>query len=294
MKETVLVTGAGGFIGSHLALRLRQLGVDEVVTTTRKGNDDATSCDLGDLDAVTALLGAVRPHRIFHCAGSFSNCWNMDVESNVKASGNVLEAVTRCGLKTRILLFGSAAEYGDTLSGAIAETSPVQPVSIYGLSKAMQTAAMHYYAAEKGVDIVLARTFNLYGDGISPLLFPGRVLHQIEEVKAGRQSRVKVRSIESSRDYLDVNEAVEAYLRVMAFGEAGEIYNVGSGNPTAIKDLLEKLLAEGGLSLDDVEVSDQNGVKEAAISYAEISKLAALPRFSSESPSRFVQRFSRT
>jgi len=279
MKGTVLVTGAEGFIGRHLVLRLRQFGGAGVVTTARTGSADTTACDLGDPDAVTALVGAVRPDRIFHCAGSFSNCWDTDIDSNVKASGNVLEAVTRCGLKTRVLLFGSAAEYGDKLSGAIPETAPVQPVSIYGLSKAMQTSVMRYYALEKGVDVVLARTFNLYGEGISPLLFPGRVMHQIEEVHAGRQSRVNVRSVDSSRDYLDVNEAVDAYLRVMAFGKGGEVYNVGSGKPTPIKSLLEKLLLERGLSLDDVEVSEEGGGKETAITYADISKLAALPRF---------------
>ena len=219
MKGTVLVTGAEGFIGRHLVLRLRQIGDCELFTTTRKGSAEVPACDLCDLDAVTALLRSLRPEHVFHCAGSFSNCWETDIDRNVRTSRNVLEAVTRCGLKSRILLFGSAAEYGDKLSGAIPETAPLQPVSIYGLSKVLQTLVMQYYAREKGVDVILARTFNLYGEGISPLLFPGRVSQQIEAVKAGRQTKVMVRSLESSRDYLDVKEAINAYLRLMEFGE---------------------------------------------------------------------------
>ena len=278
MKGTVLVTGAEGFIGRHLVLRLRQIGGCELVTTTRKGSAEVPACDLCDMDAVTALFRALRPEHIFHCAGSFSNCWEADVDSNVKASRNVLEAVTQSALKTRVMLFGSAAEYGDKLLGPIPETAPVDPVSIYGLSKAMQTAVMGYYFREKHVDVVLARTFNLYGEGISPQLFPGRVMHQIAAVKAGRQPKVVVRSIDSSRDYLEIMEAVDAYFRVMQFGNAGEIYNVGSGKPTPVKSLLEELLVESGLSLDDVEVTHAGGSREEDVSFAEISKLSALPK----------------
>ena len=102
----------------------------------------------------------------------------------------------------------------------------------------------------------------------------------IAAVKACRQPKVVVRSIDSSRDYIEIMEAVDAYFRVMQFGNAGEIYNVGSGKPTPVKSLLEELLVESGLSLDDVEVTHAGDSREEVVSFAEISKLSALPRLS--------------
>ncbi len=93
-----------------------------------------------------------------------------------------------------ILLIGSSAEYGvpETKSGYVSENHPLKPVSVYGFSKVFQTRLMNYFQRKPGIKIVMARVFNLDGDGISPLLFPGRVRTEIKNYLAKKTMSIQV------------------------------------------------------------------------------------------------------
>jgi GDP-4-dehydro-6-deoxy-D-mannose reductase len=179
-----------------------------------------------------------------------------------------------------VFLIGSAAEYGNVPDGPVAETASLRPVSIYGITKAMQTMLMEFYVRNYGLDIVMARTFNLFGDGCSPLLFPGRVCDQIARVRQGLQKKIQVRSLEASRDFLHVSEAVRAYVRIMEYGKTGEVYNVGSGRAVKMTEMMENLLMPECLSIKDVEISseDVHAKSNVRCIYADTSKLDSLPK----------------
>lgn len=238
-------------------------------------------CDFSDPEMVGALLEKVQPTGIFHCIGSFTNSWGTDLHSNVTTTRTLLDSINASGIECRVLLIGSAAEYGFAPEGPVPETCPLRPASIYGFTKVMQSMLMDFFVRNHGMDIVMARTFNLFGAGCSPLLLPGRVCQQIERVRQGLQTTIQVRSLASQRDYLHVSTAVRDYVRIMEHGCRGEVYNVGSGTGVAMTTLVQDLLEPSGLTMKDVEIlTEDEGVKpNVPLIYADTTKLRSLPAF---------------
>lgn len=227
------------------------------------------------------MLGAIRPDRIYHLAGSFTNEFASDLAANVTAAYHVFEAALALEASPRIVVIGSAAEYGDVLphGNPLPETALLRPRTIYGLTKAYQTQLAQLYARGKGLPVMVARTFNLFGMGGSPRLFIGHVERQIEALRNGALARIAVGDLNDKRDYLDVDAACAAYHRIMERGTPGEVYNVASGHPIALRDVLRRVLENAGL--DESSVSEARGEQRSVgscstVVYADVSKLRAL------------------
>jgi nucleoside-diphosphate-sugar epimerase len=156
----------------------------------------------------------------------------------------------------------------------------LNPISVYGLTKVYQTQLMRLYHAVHRMDVVMARPFNLLGQGVSPRLFVGRVQQQLESYLKGEISRIALGNLRHRRDYISVEKAVAAYELIMNRGQAGEVYNVGSGRSIAIRELLEKMLAEHGLSMDivDEQLNDESGKPDIKDLYADLSKISRLEK----------------
>jgi GDP-4-dehydro-6-deoxy-D-mannose reductase len=242
----VLITGARGFSGKHLS---QHLSLDPQLELF--GTDQADG-DLSDPAFTTELLNKIQPQQIYHLAGSFTNDYSTDYRNNVAATKNILDTLSTLKIPCRVLLIGSSAEYGDVLpsDNPIREDHPLKPLSFYGLTKVFQTHLMQFY---HHLDLVMGRTFNLCGEGMSPNLFVGRVYHQIYSYKKGEISKISLGSLKPERDYIDIEDAVRYYQTIMNKGKRGEIYNVGSGRPTKIATLLEEILKKNGLSMEMIE-----------------------------------------
>jgi GDP-4-dehydro-6-deoxy-D-mannose reductase len=149
------------------------------------------------------------------------------------------------------------------------------------LTKSYQTQLARLYAAAKGVRVMIARTFNLFGAGCSPRLFIGHVEREIDRLRQGLVKGVAVGDLSARRDYLDVEQACAAYCRIIEHGDAGEVYNVASGIAVPVRDILRRLLERA--SLDESVVSEVVGDERAVggkatpLLYADVSKLKALP-----------------
>ena len=184
----ILITGANGFTSSHLVRYLQQNPELKIYCTTRNQPENANSiiCDLTDYNSVNNLIQEIKPDQIYHLAGSFSNDYHTDYANNVLSSKYVLDSLIKNKLSCRVLLIGSAAEYGfiKEEDNPVKEDHPLNPVSIYGLTKVYQTHLMKFYCQVYDLDIVMARPFNLLGENISRQLFIGRVYQQIEEYKS--------------------------------------------------------------------------------------------------------------
>ncbi|MTJ31636.1 NAD-dependent epimerase/dehydratase family protein [Aphanizomenon sp. UHCC 0183] len=258
----VLITGSSGFTGTHLVKYLQRNSELKISCVTRNKQQDNTGfiCDLTDCNSVENLIQEIKPDRIYHLAGSFTNDYSVDYANNVISTKNILDSLLKSKISCRVLLIGSAAEYGliKEQDNPVSEDYPFNPASIYGLTKVYQTHLMQFYCQVYDMDIVMARTFNLLGKNISRQLFIGRVYQQIEEYKSGKIDKIILGDLESKRDYIDVQEAVKYYETIMAYGKMGEIYNVGSGNSVRLYDILKAILLEYDLTIDIVETRLKN------------------------------------
>lgn len=282
----VLITGANGFSAHYLAKALRTAteGYELYFTSLTPGIsqefENCFPCDLNDLKAVESLIETIRPDQIYHLAGRFTNDYASNYRANVLTTKNILDSLLASKITCRILLIGSAAEYGavDPKDNPIHESHPLRPVTVYGLTKVYQSHLMDYYCLAHGLDIVLARTFNLLGKGMSNHLFVGRVYEQIDKYKRGEILRITVGNLSNKRDYIDIEDAVKHYQAIMAYGTTNEIYNVGSGKPTTIANLLIHLLEEAGLDQNIIEetVHRANSKVDVVNVYANINKIKAM------------------
>lgn len=276
----ILVTGSSGFVGSHLLAYLKNHTDAHCIGLTRNSTDDNDTivCDLSDKDQLDNVIKRLQPSLIFHTAGSFSNNFETDLENNVICTKNILDSVMTHSPSSRVLLMGSAAEYGEITQdeNPVAEDHELNPISIYGWSKAAQTQLAHLYFKTHGIDVVIARTFNLIGKGMSEKLFVGRIEKQIDAVLSGKSEKISVGNLDAERDYIDIEKACDLYYKIATKGKTGETYNVGSGEAICMRDLLKQLLEQSGL--DDTIVDENNPVKntphsEVSVIYANIEKI---------------------
>lgn len=278
----ILITGAEGFSGRYLTDLLEQRSSHQIYLTDRRPItlSNLFICNLADTKSVMALIKEIHPHQIYHLAGSFSNNYNTDYEANVLSLKNILDCLLALELKTRVLLIGSAAEYGivDIGDNPVSEDHPLTPVSVYGLTKLYQTCLMRYYCLVHKMDLLMARTFNLFGKEMSNRLFIGRVYDQVTKYKRGEISKITVRNLLSKRDYIDVSEAIKYYELIMNHGKTSEVYNVGSGKSTMIRDLLKEIFDEFQIEVDSLEVKAESNNDKIDITdiYADIKKLKKL------------------
>ena len=280
---SLLVTGASGFVGSHLLDYLRHTTGSTCYGLSRRHPVDARMhfCDLDDRSRVEETVRLLKPTLIFHMAGSFSNDFVTDLQNNVIAARHLLDAVAAMELPARILLMGSAAEYGDLdpEQSPVAETQVLRPVSVYGWTKAAQTQLASLYASTFGLDVMVARSFNLLGRGVSEKLFVGNVQKQIDAVLAGERDRISVGNLDAERDYIDIADACALYHAIATRGVAGEVYNVGSGRSVSMRAVLHDMLRHAGL---DESIVDEDGTgkptphAQVSTIYADIGKVSAL------------------
>src|SRR3954471_20697685 len=138
----VLITGARGFTGRHLRKALAdRSGVEVHGISLNSGEGPDETCDLSSFSETEKLLTTFRPSAIYHCAGTFTNQWESDFRGNVILTGNLLKCMVEHSMSCRLLVVGSAAEYGRQPCPAtgIKEDADLLPGTLYGLTKTLQT-----------------------------------------------------------------------------------------------------------------------------------------------------------
>ena len=264
----VLVTGIGGFVGGHLVDFLRaehpDMGIAGILRPGREAPETMREgvrlieADLEDAASVEAAVAAVRPRRIVHLAGQSSvhESWlnpAATLRNNLIGLLNVFEAVRRRKLSPRVLVVGSAEEYGavDPDAPPITEDAPLRPLSPYAVSKVAQGFLALQYALSREMAVVRTRTFPHTGPGRGAAFAESSFARQIAEVEAGRRRPVlEVGNLDAIRDFTDVRDVVRAYWMLLERGNPGEVYNVCSGRGRSIGDVLRALLEISGVHVD--------------------------------------------
>src|SRR5579859_6168777 len=255
-----LITGAGGFVGGHLAAFLRAQGGLDLHGTLLTGETRPElaalgvtlhSIDLRETETVRQMLSKVRPSRIYHLAGqafvpqSFSAPWET-IENNVRAPLNLLQTVHELGLNdTRVLVVGSAEMYGAVSPDQLplTESTPFAPSSPYSVSKVTQDLlALQYHLSYK-LFTVRMRPFNHIGPGQNARFSVSAFASQIAQIELGMtEPIVYVGDLSAQRDFTDVRDIVRAYYLALEHGEPGAAYNVCGGVTRRMQDVLERLI----------------------------------------------------
>jgi len=275
-REPVLVTGAAGFGGSHLVEHLLERGERIVALDhpeARPENLDAVrdrveyvACDLaaGGSDDLRRALGGREFRAVYHLAGLASVRRSFDdirrtLEVNAFATLNLVGALLRQGSLPRLLLVGSAEEYGPAPAGAggVREDAPLAPVSPYALSKVWQEALGAYYARTERWPVLMTRTYNHTGPRQGPDFVCADFARQIARIELRLEEPViRVGNLAAARDFLDVRDVARAYRLVVEQGVPGTAYNVCSGVARGIADLLQALLRLAAVKIKvEVDVS---------------------------------------
>ena len=261
-----LVTGITGFAGSHLVDYLLAHTEQELFGVDLRGfsasaprSDRLHLCqgDLCDPDFVLSSLEEAQPQYLFHLAAqafvplSWEDPWGT-LANNIRGQLNLFQAVLRLGLQPRILVVGSADEYGMVRPGElpISEDTPLRPYNPYAVSKVVQDMVGYQYFASHGLPVVRVRPFNHIGPRQSAAFVTAAFAKQIVEAEAGEKPPIiKVGNLEAKRDFTDVRDMVAAYYLALSKGEPGEVYNIGSGIARSIREVLDILLAESKIEL---------------------------------------------
>lgn len=263
----ILVTGASGFVGSHLIEYFLSQGYTDIWGTTSShstwlektvGKEKALQVDLSSSEKVFPLIETLQPDWIVHLAGlavvgeSFVRALEI-MRTNTDIQYVMLEAVRRYAPQARVLSIGSANEYGllpaEFPSERIHEEYPLYPSNPYAVSKVTQDMLALSYALSYGTDVVRVRPFNQIGPRQTAQFALPAFAQQIVEIERGQRSELLVGNLDAVRDFTDVRDAVQVYELLLLHGKKGEVYNLGSGHGRSLRSLLELLCSFSTVSI---------------------------------------------
>lgn len=247
---TTLITGASGFIAQHVAGILRRTPGQRVVgldirSVPRAAFDETHTVDLTDFVATRRAVAAASPRVVYHLVGLIRGSDESIHASNVDTARNLLEALRDIAPHARVVLVGSAAEYGVVPIDAqpVRETFVGQPTGAYGRAKRELTALAERAAREFAQHVSVARPFNVIGPGVPDSLVVGAIVHRLRAAMAGPPPRsIKLGRTTAVRDFIAVEDVANGLVKVAERGRAGESYNLCSGEGHSIAELLELLI----------------------------------------------------
>lgn len=233
----VLITGAGGFVGQHLHRLLQAAGQDVVAS----GHNTEMSLDFRLSDQVDSLVAHCRPERVYHLAATASITeMNRDPtagnENIVRPAVNLMEALLKEAPKARLLLVSSAHVYGRPNRLPLTETEPLQPVDLYGAARAAVEYMVQSYR-QRGLDVVIVRPFPHTGPGQDRRFAFGDWAARL----AKGETRLPVGNLDLRRDYSDVRDIVAGYKLLAETAPKNSVYNLCSGQPQSLRELLSQL-----------------------------------------------------
>ena len=260
-----VVTGAAGFIGSHLSEALVERG-DEVVGVDsftdyydpREKEENAAGLDVLRVDLADDGLGLDGVDGVFHLAGqpgvrSFGEAFPLYLRRNVLATQRVFQSAAEAGV--RVVFASSSSVYGEAERYPTPEDTHPQPISPYGITKLACEQLAHAYAVSFGLEAVALRYFTVYGPRQRPDMFFRRVC---EVLAAGGRLEIYGTG-EQSRSFTEVADVVSATVAAMDRAPAGALYNVGGGDEASLLEAIALLERVSGRTLEVAHVDRARG-----------------------------------
>jgi GDP-4-dehydro-6-deoxy-D-mannose reductase len=252
LKKRLFVTGLSGFVGQHIQSRLASPDSAWELLPA------ASRFDLTDPDSLVDLWPQM-PDAVIHLAGqtfvpeAFRDpARTLDI--NLLGTLNLLQALKARGFQGTFLYVSSGDVYGQVSENdlPITEQQAPCPRNPYAVSKISAEFLSLQWGLSEGWPVLVARPFNHIGSGQKESFVIASAARQIIRIKQGLQApQLEVGDIDVSRDFLDVGDVVSAYFALLEKGQAGQVYNICSGQEQSIRSLIEQLadLAEVTMQL---------------------------------------------
>ena len=250
-----IVTGSRGQDGTLLCRQLRDEGT-EVIEVTRRGVGDDEPVDLTSREAVDALFTRFRPDEVYHLAASHHSAeQTVDlafeeqmIATNFRAAETMATAIARKHSKTRLLLAGTSKAYrsspGEELT--VDEDTPMNPVNLYGRTKAWSRELLTYFRDKRGVFGTTAILFN-HESPLRPASFVTRkVTLAAVQAKRGQLSRLNMMDVGSRTDWSSAGDVVTGMRLAMRATDPAD-YVFASGRAHSVSELLEVAFSAVGL-----------------------------------------------
>ena len=256
------ITGFSGFVGRHFLKYLSRekrrasiLGID-LHPPGFKANDfpglkwKYEKIDLMEKRKVENSLRRFQPDYILHLASysSVAFSWKnptLSFQNNTNIFLNLLEAVRKLNLQSRILAVGSSDEYGNVNPDnlPLKEDSPLNPVSPYAIARVSQELLAKIYVEGFGLNIIRTRSFNHIGPGQREIFVISSFARQMMELEKNRQNSgwITTGDVSIVRDFVDVRDVVQAYDLLFQKGRTGEVYNICRGKGHSLQEIIEAL-----------------------------------------------------
>jgi GDP-4-dehydro-6-deoxy-D-mannose reductase len=288
MRKIAVITGAEGFIGSHLARFLQAKGWSVIGLHLRDirrsfpklANLQFKRCDLRNGARVTQIVLQHQPTHIFHLGAQSlpTVSWEDPIgtfESNIMGSLHLFEAARHLRRLPIIVSACSSAEYGHVPASAIpvTETQPLHPLHPYGISKVCLDLLAREYFLDYNIPAVNVRLFNTTGPGKTDDA-PSDFVRQLVRIRKGQQPAViEVGNLKPRRAFLDVNDVARGFYLVAMKGKRGEAYNMCAARTHQIREVLHTAIRLSGVKAEVRPVQRLMRPSDERIIFGSIEKI---------------------
>ncbi len=245
-SRRVLVTGGRGFVGRRLVEALQQRGAS-VLAPPRTGDNEL---DLQCQGTIERHLREFSPDAVIHL-GAMTHLPevlskpDLAFDINVMGTWRLIDSVARVCPSTKVILVSTCSVFGSPSSEdlPLKESHPRRSTHPYGVQKIALEDMGERFAADRGLNIVIARPFNHVGPGPNTRFAVGFFAREIARIEAGRgEPLMRVGNLEPRREILHVDDVVAAYISLLEAGSATGVYNIASGESVRIGDALDHLV----------------------------------------------------
>jgi GDP-4-dehydro-6-deoxy-D-mannose reductase len=252
---TVVVLGAEGFLGRHFSRYAETTGLAaepiRVVRVDREigSGPDRHRLDVTDARGLETFLCSAPPDAIVNFVAASGDDSALLTELNVELPARLMELLSGNPAfpATRLLLVGSAAEYGSSVALPYSETTPLCPLTAYGRSKRQQYERFAAATSASDLDVSLARPFNIVGPGMPSTLSVQAFAERLRRAPVG--GALRAGNLSAVRDFLDVDDVIMGLWAILTSGRPRQVYNVCSGVGVSMRTVVEIMISLSGKAL---------------------------------------------